>query len=55
MRAFLGLAFPIVVSMGLAQWLPIANDYIYFIGGCFSFGLMNIAMGNLRFARQRIR
>lgn len=51
MRAFLGLTFPIVISMMLAQWLPIASDYIYFIGGCFSFGLMNIATGNLCFHR----
>lgn len=54
MRAFLGLAFPVAISIALARLVPVANDYIYFIGGCFSFGLMNIATGNLKFAKQRV-
>jgi len=53
MRAFLGLALPVAISMILAKLVPVANDYIYFIGGCFSFGLMNFAIGNLKFAKQR--
>ena len=51
MRAFLGLVFPIVISIMLAQFIPVASDYVYFTGGFFACGLMNLATGNLRFCK----
>ena len=55
MARFFGLAFPIVISIMLAEFIPVASNYVYFIGGFFACGLLNYATGDLKFARVRSR
>jgi len=54
MARFFGLAFPIVTSIILAEFIPVASDYVYFIGGFFACALLNYVTGNLKFPKQRI-
>ncbi len=49
----MGLVFSIVISIMLAEFIPVASDYIYFTGGFFACGLLNYATGDLKFAKER--
>ncbi len=55
MNRFFGLAFPIVISIMLAEFIPVASDYVYFTGGFFACALFNYATGDLKFVRVRAR
>lgn len=42
-----------VITIVLATWIPVANDFIYFGGGFFSCGVVHSLAGNLRFNRYK--
>jgi uncharacterized membrane protein YoaK (UPF0700 family) len=55
MHKLLCLILPIIASITLATIVPSVGDYIYFIGGFFSCGLLNYEAGNLKFNKQKAR